>query len=51
MNLATIVLRFDHSQKRTFECSKCHFIETVVVPDPVRSEEANRLADTVKPPE
>ena len=51
MNLASIAPRPDHSEKRAFKCPKCHFIETVVVPDPIRSEEINRLADNVKPPE
>jgi hypothetical protein len=51
MDLASTVTRPDRSEKRTFECSKCHFIETRVVPDPIRSEELNRLAENVKPPE
>ena len=51
MNLASIAPRPDHSEKRTFKCPKCHFIETLVVPDPIRSEEVNRLADNVQPPE
>ena len=51
MNLASIVPRSDHSEKRTFECPKCRFIETVVVPDPISAKEINRLADNAKPPE
>jgi len=51
MILARIVPRSDHTEKRTFECPKCHFIETVIVPDPVWSEDANRLADNVKSPQ
>jgi hypothetical protein len=51
MNLASIVPRPDRSEKRTFECPKCNFIDTKVVSDPIRSEEFNRLADNVRPPE
>jgi hypothetical protein len=50
MNLASIALRPDRSEKRTFECPKCDFIETRVVSDPIRSEEINRMANSIKPP-
>ncbi len=50
MNLTSIVPRPDRSEKRTFECPKCNFIETKVVPDPIRSEGINRLANNIRPP-
>ena len=50
MNLAGLAARPDHSEKRTFECPHCDFIETRIVPDPLASEEVNRLADNVRPP-
>jgi hypothetical protein len=50
MNLTSIAPRADHSEKRTFECPKCDFIDTKVVSDPRGSEAADRLADTIRPP-
>jgi len=38
------------SEKRTFECSKCNFIETQVVPYPLHSDAVLRLADSIWPP-
>ena len=49
MNLS-IVPRPDHSEKRTFECPKCDFIETRMVSDSVKSKEVTRLADNIRPP-
>jgi hypothetical protein len=40
----------DGSQKRTFECSTCDFIETQIVPDPLHSDAVLRLADSIRPP-
>ena len=50
MNLTSIVPRPEHSEKRTFECPKCDFIETKIVSDPLSSEEANRLTENILPP-
>jgi hypothetical protein len=50
MNLSSIVPRPDHSEKRTFECPNCEFIEITVVSDPLKSGEVNRLADNIRPP-
>jgi hypothetical protein len=49
MNLTSIVRRPDRSEKRTFECPKCDFIETKVVSDPLSSEEVNRLTANILP--
>ena len=51
MMLARIVPYSSGYRKRTFECPSCDFIETRFVPDPLRSEEVNCLADIVGPPE
>jgi hypothetical protein len=50
MNLTSLAARPDHSEKRTFECPNCEFIETRIVPDPLTSREVNRLADYIRPP-
>jgi len=47
MNLSSIMPRPDHSEKRTFECPKCDFVEISVVPDSLSSDEVNRLADNI----
>jgi hypothetical protein len=49
MNLTTIVPRPGHSEKRTFECPKCNFIETKVVANPLESEEIDRLTNIIGP--
>jgi hypothetical protein len=49
MNLTSLAARPDRSEKRTFECPKCDFIETRVIPDPLGSREINRLADHIRP--
>jgi hypothetical protein len=38
------------SEKRTFECGKCGFIETKIVDDPLKSGALARLADGAMPP-
>jgi len=38
------------SEKRTFECPKCDFIQTKIVDDPLKSTALARLADVVRPP-
>ncbi len=50
MNLASVAPLPDRSEKRTFECSHCDFIETRIVSDPLASEEARRLTDNIRPP-
>ncbi len=40
----------DGSEKRTFECPKCDFIETRAVPDPLKSETVERLTTYVRRP-
>jgi hypothetical protein len=50
MNLTSIVPRPGRTEKRTFECPKCDFIETKVVSDPLSSEEINRLTENILPP-
>jgi hypothetical protein len=50
MNLAGRATEPDRSEKSTFECPKCDFIETRAVPDPLRSEQIKRLADHIGPP-
>jgi hypothetical protein len=43
-------LRKDGCEKRTFECPKCHVIETKIVTDPLESESLRRLTENVRPP-
>jgi hypothetical protein len=50
MNLTSIVPRPGRTEKRTFECPKCDFIETKVVSDPLSPEEINRLTENILPP-
>jgi hypothetical protein len=50
MNLASSAAQSDRSEKRTFECAHCDFIETRVVADPLGSEAVHRLADNIRPP-
>jgi hypothetical protein len=50
MNLSSIMPRPDHSEKRTFECPKCEFVEITVVSDPLKPDEVNRLTDNIRPP-
>jgi hypothetical protein len=50
MSLAGVSARPDRSEKRTFACPHCDFIETKVVPDPLMSDELKRLANNIRPP-
>jgi hypothetical protein len=50
MMLARREYRGTGSEKRTFECRKCEFIETKIVDDPLKSSALARLADGVRPP-
>jgi hypothetical protein len=50
MNLASLAPRPDRSEKRMFACPHCDFIKTKIVPDPLASEEVNRLANNIRPP-
>lgn len=38
------------SERRMFECPKCHTTEITVVADPLQSEEVERLTTNVRPP-
>jgi hypothetical protein len=49
MMLARREYRGNGSEKRTFECPKCDFIETKIVDDSLKSSALGRLADGVKP--
>jgi hypothetical protein len=49
MDLTNIVPRFDRSEKRTFECAKCAYIETKIASDPLRSEQVDRLTTNIGP--
>ena len=42
--------RKDGFEKRIFECTKCRFMTTKMVADPLRSDTVSRLADSVLPP-
>jgi hypothetical protein len=50
MDLTNIVPRPDRSEKRTFECSKCAYIETKIASDPLCSEQIDRLTTSIRPP-
>ena len=43
MNLVRSEVRQGGSEKQFFECSKCDFIETMVVSDPLKSEAIAKL--------
>jgi hypothetical protein len=47
MLLARTEYRENGSEKRTFECLKCHFAETKILIDPLKSSALARLADGV----
>jgi hypothetical protein len=38
-------------EKRIFECAKCRFMKTVMVPDPWQSDSMQWLAGELRPPE
>jgi hypothetical protein len=50
MALAKAEHRPDHSEKRMFECDKCAFIDTRIVPDPLKSAAVARLTSGLRPP-
>ena len=50
MDLTLIAPRPDGSEKRTFECSKCEFIETKIASDPLKSDAIVRTASNIRPP-
>jgi hypothetical protein len=50
MDLTSIAPRPDGTEKRTFECSKCAFIETKIASDPLRSDALVRMASNIRPP-
>ena len=47
--LLVLVARENNSEKRTFECPRCDFIETKIVDDPLSSETVIRLTNCIKP--
>ncbi len=49
MDLTTIAPRPDGTEKRTFECSKCAFIETKIASGPLNSDALVRMANGVRP--
>jgi hypothetical protein len=42
--------RKDRFEKRIFECTRCHFMTTKMVVDPLKSGTISRLANCVVPP-
>jgi hypothetical protein len=50
MLLARITPQQNGSEQRMFECTKCGFIETKVVADPLKSDPVKRLTGNVRPP-
>jgi len=50
MDLSSIARKPGRSEKRTFECPKCNFIETKIASDLLGLKEVNRLADDITPP-
>jgi ribosomal protein S27AE len=50
MILARITPLPHGSEKRMFECTKCHFIETKTVADPLKSDDVERLTTNIRPP-
>ena len=50
MMLARREPHLNGSEKRTFECPKCNFIETKIADDPLKSDAVVRLADSLRPP-
>jgi Zn-finger protein len=50
MMLARITPLSDGSEKRIFQCTKCHFIETKTVVDPLKSDIVERLTTNIRPP-
>jgi len=51
MALTKSETRKDGFEKRAFECTKCHYMETRMVADPLRSDTLARLANSVVPPD
>ena len=50
MDLTGIAPCPDGVEKRTFECSKCEFIETRIASDPLKSDAIVRMASNIRPP-
>ena len=50
MDLTGIAPRSDGTEKRTFECSKCAFIETKIASDPLKSDAIVRMTSNIRPP-
>ena len=50
MELLSAATKSDNSEKRIFECQKCHYIETKIVADPLTSREVQRLTSGLQRP-
>jgi hypothetical protein len=50
MDLTSIAPRPDGTEKRSFECSKCAFIETKIASGPLKADVFVRMANGVRPP-
>ena len=50
MDLTSIAPRTDGTEKRTFECANCAFIETKIASDPLDPRRLVRMASHVRPP-
>lgn len=50
MALISLEQRPDHSEKRSFECSKCSRVDTKILPDPLSADVVIRLANSLRPP-
>ena len=50
MTLILAEPREGRSEKRIFGCSKCNFMETRIVDDPLKSGAVVRLAEGLRPP-
>jgi len=50
MDLTSMAPRSDGTEKRTFECAKCAFIETKIASDPLESDVIVRMASHIRPP-
>jgi hypothetical protein len=51
MMLARISPTPDHGEKRIFECPKCNFMNTVTVPDPLKSNATGWLSGELRAPD
>jgi hypothetical protein len=50
MSLLSAESRKGGFEKQIFGCGKCPYVETKMVPDPLKSSTSERLAQNVRPP-